>query len=766
MRQRIGSAGLRRVRRWWRHWHWLVIGGLAAVAFVLGTVGFDRYFDQHADPRTLGDDAYHSIQLFALESAAAAPPIPWQLEVARVLAPLVAITALLAAVAAIFRDQLARFSAHRLLRNHVIVCGLGWVGARLALGFTESGYRVLALEQHPDVAGGHRVDTCRDEGVVVLVGDAVDDVREDRVGIERASIIVAACGDDGVNAEVAIATRRALETARARRHPLRRLLRRVGGRSRRPLECFVHIDDPELCRLLEAARPPLPAVDDELPMALSFFNPSANAAPALLADYPVGPIGGDPWTAPAHMVVVGLGEMGTNLVVHAARCWRALHGMEAPALPVTVVDRDAPERVDLMLTREPRVKDVCAVTAVSIPVGSAAFDEGAFLRADADGSATSVYVCLDDDARGLSAALAVHRALGSRRVPVVVRTAERGGLAALLQETHTSEEFANLHAFGLVERVCRPETLLDERNELLARAIHERYVRRRRAAGDTLATNPNMGDWDDLPEEIRESNRNRAEHTAALLAGIGCAIVPLRGWDVDVVAFTDDEIEHMARAEHDRWRAERESDGWRHGSERDVARRLSPALVPWDALPDDVQAENREIVRDMPAFLVSAGFLVTRGDPWEIVARAIHDDYVRNQRLDGQTVQTNPSMAPWERLPDTLRASNLDQAQDVRAKLAAVGCEIVPITTRDVVPAVFTRGEVERLAEIEHDRWWREREAAGWTPGPRDVDAKRSPYLVPYEELPEDVKDYDRNTVRGIPAFVAHAGFSVVRASR
>lgn len=751
---------LRSLRTFWRHWHWLVIGGLAVVAFVLGTWGFDRYFDVHRDPRSLGDDAYHAIQLFALESAAALPPIPWQLEVARVLAPLVAVTAVLTAIAAVFREQLGRFYARRVMRNHVVVCGLGWVGTRLAMGFHERGYRVLALERDPDATTRHGVETCRDEGVVVLAGDAVGTVRQGRAGAARASIVVAVCGDDGVNAEVAIATRRALGDPRRRWHPIRR----GRGASRRPLECFVHIDDPELCRLLEAARPPLPSVDDEVPMALAFFNPSANAAPALLADHPVGPVDGDPWTAPARIVVVGLGQMGTNLVVHAARCWRALHGPDGPPLPVTIVDREAAEHVDALVAREPHVKDVCHLTAVSIAVESATFDEGAFLGGEGDDAVSGVYVCLDDDARGLSAALSMHRSLAGRRVPIVVRTAHRGGLAALLHETHGSDEFANLHAFGLVDRVCRPEALVDERNELLARSIHERYVRRRRQADDTAASNPNMADWDELPDAIRESNRSRAEHTATTLAAIGCAIVPLRGWDSDVVMFTNDEVEQMARAEHGRWRAEREGDGWRLGAERDVARKISPALVLWDDLPEEIRAENREIVRGLPAFLVSAGFLVTRGDVWELVARAIHDDYVRNQRLEGATRVTNPSMVPWDELPETLEASNLDQAHDIGAKLAAVGCSIVPMTTRDVVPAVFTRAEVEQLAEMEHDRWWREREADGWTfASAKDVDRKHSPYLRPYDELPEDVKDYDRNTVRGIPAFVAHAGFAVVR---
>jgi hypothetical protein len=500
-------------------------------------------------------------------------------------------------------------------------------------------------------------------------------------------------------------------------------------------------------------------------MTLGFFNPAQNAAPALLAEHPVVDADGESWSAPAGMLIVGLGQTGANLLVHAARCWQALHGTSGPVLPVTVVDHEAQERVDSLAARHPRINDVCKVEPLPIDVQSARFDDGEFLSGvDGEDDITCAYVCLDDDARALGAALSIHRALGGRRVPIVVRAAHRSGLAALLHETQTAEEYAGLHAFGLVDRICRPEVLLDEKNELLARAIHERYVRRQRAARETPATNPNMAHWDQLPEEIRESNRNQAEHTASKLRTIGCAIVPLKDWDSTVVPFTPDEIETMARLEHERWRAEREATGWGLGEARDARRKIHPALVPWDQLPEDVRDVNRDIVRGLPAFLVAAGFLIVRADVWDVVARAIHDDYVRHQRLEGRTPLTNPSMVDWDALPETLKSSNRDQARHIGGKLAAVGCTIVPMTDRNVVPAVFSRAELERLAVMEHDRWWREREADHWTFAPeKDVERKQSPYLVPFDELPDEIKEYDRNAVRGIPTVVARAGFAVVR---
>lgn len=53
----------------------------------------------------------------------------------------------------------------------------------------------------------------------------------------------------------------------------------------------------------------------------------------------------------------------------------------------------------------------------------------------------------------------------------------------------------------------------------------------------------------------------------------------------------------------------------------------------------------------------------------------------------------------------------------------------------------------ERLARNTHEVWASQRMAEGWRYGPVCDDApKRHPCLVPYEELPESEKEYDRKT--------------------
>ena len=53
----------------------------------------------------------------------------------------------------------------------------------------------------------------------------------------------------------------------------------------------------------------------------------------------------------------------------------------------------------------------------------------------------------------------------------------------------------------------------------------------------------------------------------------------------------------------------------------------------------------------------------------------------------------------------------------------------------------------EELAENTHEVWAAGRIAEGWTHGPvRDDEHRRHPCLVPYSDLPESEKEYDRKT--------------------
>lgn len=88
-----------------------------------------------------------------------------------------------------------------------------------------------------------------------------------------------------------------------------------------------------------------------------------------------------------------------------------------------------------------------------------------------------------------------------------------------------------------------------------------------------------------------------------------------------------------------------------------------------------------------------------------------------------------------------------------------------PIDTAGVELPTGIGSLVERLAKHNHDVWARQRLKDGWSFGPvRNDDRKEHPCLVPYADLPESEKDYDRKTaLEALKAIVA-LGYRIVPA--
>lgn len=85
-----------------------------------------------------------------------------------------------------------------------------------------------------------------------------------------------------------------------------------------------------------------------------------------------------------------------------------------------------------------------------------------------------------------------------------------------------------------------------------------------------------------------------------------------------------------------------------------------------------------------------------------------------------------------------------------------------PLDTSDVTLPESLMPLVEALAENVHDTWAKGRMDAGWTYGPvRDDAKKRHPCLVPYGELPESEKAYDRDTAISTLKLICKMGYEI-----
>lgn len=85
-----------------------------------------------------------------------------------------------------------------------------------------------------------------------------------------------------------------------------------------------------------------------------------------------------------------------------------------------------------------------------------------------------------------------------------------------------------------------------------------------------------------------------------------------------------------------------------------------------------------------------------------------------------------------------------------------------PIDTSDVKLPAELEELVEEMSRNVHEVWADSRIKQGWSYGERRNDElKTHPCLVPYEELPEIEKEYDRNTSIGTLKMIMKLGFNI-----
>lgn len=580
----------KKLKRWLGDYKWPLIGFIWMVAIVLGYIGFSNYYAAIGEASSFLDNLYLTLQLFALESGWVSGPVGWELQIARFLAPAIAIYTAIMALAAILHEQLQLFRV-RFLKNHVVICGLGRKGLLLSQGFRERGERVVVIERDGD---NGMLGQCREQGAIVLIGSAADPGLLRKARVDNAKHVISVCGDDGANAEVAVHAREL-----------------VWDRKGKALSCIVHIVDLQLCNLLREREIRMGKLDA---FRLEFFNVFESGARVLLDEYPPFSKTGEDHSFTPHMVVVGIGRMGESLVVNAAKNWRDRDNPSGERLRITLVDREAERKKDSLCLRYPQLERVCELLPGQIDIQAPEFQRAEFLfdhhgRCDV----TSIYVCLDDDSRALGAALKLRQRVRALEIPIVVRMTYDAGLAALLRENEDrSESFANIHAFGLLDRTCTPDLIFSCTYEILARAIHEDYVRNEREKGFTPETNPSMVPWEELPENLKESNRSQAEHISVKLEAIGCDIAITSDWDAELFQFSAEEVELMAEMEHERWVKERLREEWKYDSNKNLEKKTSPALVPWSELSEEEKDKDRNPVRGLPSFLAHARFQIYR----------------------------------------------------------------------------------------------------------------------------------------------------------
>ena len=595
----IGRWWRSRGSRWWSDYHWPVLLAIGVIALVLGFIGFTKNALATGEERSILDNLYLTLGLISLNSGAVPAPVSWELQVARFLVPAITAYTALLALAMVFTHQSQQVRLY-FMREHVIICGLGRKGVRLANQFRERGDKVVVIEADE---GNDWIEASLSSGAVVLNGDASDPEILRKARLNHARYLISIVGDDGKNAEVAVQAEKLSH-----------------GREDGALTCSIHIVDPQLWYLLR---------EKELDIAanphfrLELFNIFDRGASLLLKTH-------SPWagaqgehTCDKHLVLIGLGKLGQSLVIQAASQWREQRMNADQRLRFTIIDLDAEQKKKTLCVRYPNLEEVSELKPLQMDVRSADFQSAEFLY-DEGGNCDvdSVYVCMDNDSLGLHTGLTLYQKIRDHNIPVIVRMVEDAGLALLLHEGEKNKSpYKNLHAFPLLDRTCTPDLILRGTHEMLARDLHAAYLEGMESSEKNEPDDPSLVPWDELSEYYKEKNRRQADHIGVILEEHGYRIAPLTDWKAADLVFKKnedediDEFEAMARMEHERWCQEKTTEGWHFGPNKDENLKTNPDLVQWDDLPIKEKEKNEKYIRDLPKVLSRAGFQIEHKHP-------------------------------------------------------------------------------------------------------------------------------------------------------
>jgi hypothetical protein len=189
-------------------------------------------------------------------------------------------------------------------------------------------------------------------------------------------------------------------------------------------------------------------------------------------------------------------------------------------------------------------------------------------------------------------------------------------------------------------RLVLREVILNSYTEKLAVAIHENYVAEMRANGNE--NHPGAVSWQELPEELKESNRNQARDMAVKLQSVGYEYDSGDTPFTSVERLDDETLLLLAQKEHIRWWNEKSANGWKYASLADgfeMAKKVIPEekwnsldvrqqkefavkemrkgkfshlLTDWDYLDKDEQQKDLKAVDNMIPLLKSIGLRVYR----------------------------------------------------------------------------------------------------------------------------------------------------------
>lgn len=521
---------------------WLFCTGILLISSVcLGTIGFNK-----VDEFTFQESLYSSFRLFFLDFDL--PPenhnIPVLLDIARWIAPITVFLSVILGVIISFIQQL-RIWLLRWSRSHIVISGVNSYSYELIVDLLNKGKKVVVIEPDPrNPYLNHVVQL----GGIVLIGESTDARVLHAARAVQCRRLVLFAMDDTDNIES---------------------LLQFGGvlGDRRTMSVHILLQNRRFVDLVEDV---VEQIDGERADKLDvrIFNHYEITAHLLFQKYPLfkGRDINDSRAEAMHLMIIGFGNIGEQVLLQAANLLHFPNGIPAK---ITIIDPNAKS-----IENGFRQRFATLNQAVDFTFHNDDAHGIEFMRFVEQQKPGYIVVCTGNDQDNLEIGMNLVERLAN--IPVHVKIGRKAEIATRI-DSH-SGKYKNLYRFGDLTELANEDMIINERLDVVARAIHESY--------NVLTGGATR--WEDLSMFMKGSNRAQADQMLTKLYALGLKMVeghaPHALTEDEYSTEVDKVIETLAIAEHRRWNAFHFIHGWQPGEKRDFNKKLHPALVPWEEL--------------------------------------------------------------------------------------------------------------------------------------------------------------------------------------
>lgn len=140
----------------------------------------------------------------------------------------------------------------------------------------------------------------------------------------------------------------------------------------------------------------------------------------------------------------------------------------------------------------------------------------------------------------------------------------------------------------------------------------------------------------------------------------------------------------------------------------------------------------------------------------ENLAKRIHDEWMKEKMRQGWRYgptkdpekKTHPDLVPYDALTEEIK--ELDRMYIIDFEKILVNSGFTAIKGKD--SEILLPEDIEKLSKASHELWLKKAEQQGRT---------NDPYFKPYEDLPEEAKELNRNTVKNLIKLIEQEGYGI-----